>query len=149
MEREDSSITTGARVVGSHVVHKVETDEESKRKLNARICPDGNEDSDKDEIRKDSSHAQLSIVRLVLSPTTFLGFSISTEDIKGAYLQSGPIKRERYARPLRAWCHTAIEGAYSGSSLNFLKRLLKLAVSRCLLSRLGCLQGPIWSEFQA
>lgn len=93
METEKSSIPTDANVVGSHVVYKVKTDEEGKRKLKARICPHINEDSDKDEVRKDSSNAQLSIVRLMLSITTSVGVHIRTADSKDSFLQSGAIKR--------------------------------------------------------
>ena len=42
-------------------------------------------------------------MRLLLSLATFLGFRIGTADIKGAFLQSGPIMREIVVRPPREW----------------------------------------------
>lgn len=71
--------------------------------MKSRIVPHGNRDDEKDSIRKDSATAQLNIIRLVLSLVTFLGFRIGTADIKGAYLQSGPIQRTIYVRPPREW----------------------------------------------
>lgn len=99
----ECEVGNDANVVTSHVVYKIKTDELGERKLKARIIPHGNEDAEKGEIRKDSSNAQLSIIRLLLSLVTFLGFAIKTADIKGAYLQSGPIKRDIYVRPPREW----------------------------------------------
>ena len=90
-------------MITSHVVYKLKSDEEGKKVLKARIVPHGNHDAEKDEIRKDSSTAQLFVIRLLLSIVTFLGFLLGMADIKGAYLQSGPIKREIYVRPLREW----------------------------------------------
>lgn len=71
--------------------------------MKARIIPHGNRDNQKDEIRKDSCNAPLFIVRLFLSVATFMGFRIGTEDIKGAFLQSGLITRDIYVRPPHEW----------------------------------------------
>lgn len=99
----EKNVPTGVNVVNSHVVYKIKTDEQGERMLKARICPHGNEDDDKESIRKDSSNAQLTIIRLLLSLVTFLNFDVKTADIKGAYLQSGPIKREVFVRPPKEW----------------------------------------------
>lgn len=72
--------------------------------MKARIVPHGNRDDEKDNIRKDSSTAQLFVIRLLLSLVTFLCFRLATADIKGAYLQSGPIQRDIYVRPPKEWC---------------------------------------------
>lgn len=71
--------------------------------LKARIVPHGNRDDEKDDVRKDSSAAQFFAIRLVLYISTLLGFRLGMADIKGAYLQSGPIKRTIYVRPPREW----------------------------------------------
>lgn len=60
-----SDVAHDANVVSSHVVYKIKTDEEGKRKLKARIVPHGNQDHDKDIIRKDSANAQLSVISVV------------------------------------------------------------------------------------
>ena len=70
----------------------MKTDEHGDRTLKARIVPHGNRDVEKDDIRKDSATAQLSVIRSLLSIVTFLGFRLGFADIKGAYLQSGPIQ---------------------------------------------------------
>lgn len=99
----EGAVPDNANVVRSHVVYKVKTAEDGKREMKARIVPHGNEDDDKDEVRKDSANAQLAVIRLMLSLVTFLGFMVKTADIKGAYMQSGPIQRDIYVRPPREW----------------------------------------------
>lgn len=62
-----------------------------------------NRDSEKKDIRKDSSTVQFDFIRLLLAVSTLLGMRLVMAEIKGAYLQSGPIKREIFARPPREW----------------------------------------------
>ena len=92
-------VPRSANVITSHTVYKVKTQEDGSKDMKARIVPHGNRDNEKDNIRKDSSTAQLFVIRLLLSLATFLGFRIACADIKGAYLQSGPIRRDIYVRP--------------------------------------------------
>ena len=99
----ERDIPAHANVITSHVVYKLKTDEIGNRDLKARIVPHGNHDAEKDEIRKDSSTAQLFVIRLLFSVVTFLGFRLRMADIKGAYLQSGPITREIFVQPPRKW----------------------------------------------
>ena len=82
---QKSDIPADANIIASHVVYKVKVDEEGEMKLKARIVPHENRDSEKDDVRKDSATAQLGIIRLLLSLTTFLGFTLATADIAGAY----------------------------------------------------------------
>lgn len=84
-------------------MYKVKTDENGSRILKARLVLHGNHDAEKDTIREDSSNAPLFIVRLLQSLATFLSFKIGTTNIKGAFLQSGPITRQIYVRPPREW----------------------------------------------
>ena len=92
-----------ANVITSHVVYKLKTDETGNRELKARIVPHGTYDTERNEICKEASTAQRFVIRLLLSLVTFLGFRLGIIDIKGAYLQSGPIKRAIYVRPPREW----------------------------------------------
>ena len=82
---------------------QVKTQEDGSRDMKARIVPHGNRDDEKDDIRNNPSTEQLNIIRLLLSLVIFLGFRLATADIKGAYLQSGPIKRDIFVRPPREW----------------------------------------------
>lgn len=146
--REDE-VAKDANVVRSHVVYKVKTNEDGERALKARICPHGNEDDDKDEVRKDSANAQLAVIRLMLSLVTFLGFHIKTADIKGAYLQSGPIQRNIYVRPPREWHYS---GSYTRGILWLLTKLpygiveagrqWMLAVEDWMLNKAGLTRTP-------
>lgn len=102
-EIPEIDVPRGANVISSHVVYSVKTEEDGSRMMKARIVPHGNHDDEKDDVRKDSSNAPLFVIRLLLSLVTFLGFRIGTADIKGAFLQSGPINRDIYVRPPRGW----------------------------------------------
>lgn len=62
--------------------------------LKARNVLHGNRDGARFDVWRDSSSADLSVVRLVLSLEVVIGFSFATADIKRAYLKSGTIKRE-------------------------------------------------------
>ena len=90
-------------MISSHVVYKVETSENGSKTLKARIVPHGNSGNEKENIRKDSSTAQFDDIRLLLVVTTLLGMRLTMADIKGAYLQGGPIQREIFVRPPREW----------------------------------------------
>ena len=61
----------------------------------------GNEDVEKDIIRKDAATAHLTTIRLILSMAACYNFELGQIDIKAAYFQSGPIKRRIYVRPPR------------------------------------------------
>ena len=100
---DDSILPLRANVISSHVIYKVKTSEDGSHTLKARIVPHGNKDVYKDDIRKDSSTAQFDVIRILLAAVTFLGMRLAMADIKGAYLQSGPIQREIYVRPPREW----------------------------------------------
>lgn len=97
----ENSVPRSENIIASHVVYKVKTDEKGGLKLKARICPHGNRDRLKDDVRKDSSTAQFDVIRLALSMAAGMNAVLGHVDIKGAYLQSGPIKRTIYVRPPR------------------------------------------------
>lgn len=115
-EVEERSIPRNANVISSHVVYKIKTEETGEHRLKARICPHGNKDHMKDYVRKDSATAQFNIIRLMLTMTTFFTMRMGVVDISGAYMQSGPIKREIYVRPPREW-----EGTQRGKVWKLLK----------------------------
>lgn len=92
-----------ANVISSHVVYKVKTSEDGTMNLRARICPHGKRDDMKDDLRKDSTTAQFSVIRLLLSIATCSRVRLGLVYISGAYMQIGPIKRQIYGRPAREW----------------------------------------------
>lgn len=92
-----------ANVISSHVIYKFKTSEDGSYTLKARIVPHGNRDVEKDNIGKDSSTAQFDVVRIMLAVCNFIGLSLTIAEVKGAYLQSGPIQREIFVRPPREW----------------------------------------------
>lgn len=54
----------------------------------------------KDDIRKDSATAQFGVIRLIISVATYMDANLGFVDISGVYMQSGPIRRTIYVRPL-------------------------------------------------
>lgn len=84
---------------GFLIVFKKKKDGEGKLNLNARLVLHGNRGRVCFSVCRDSATADLSVIRLIISLATILGFQIVTADVKGAYMQSGPIQREIYVRP--------------------------------------------------
>lgn len=74
MEVPDHEVPRDAKIITSHVIYKLKTNEDGSRKLKARIVPHGNHDDLKEDIRSDSSNAPLFVVQILLSLCTFLGF---------------------------------------------------------------------------
>lgn len=66
-------------------------------------CTTQNGDYEKESVRKDSSNAQLDVIRILLTVGTFVGFRLGLTEIKGAYLQSGLIRREIFVAPPKEW----------------------------------------------
>lgn len=100
-EVHESDLERGANVISSHVVFKVKSNDDGSLKLKSRIVVHGNRDDERELIRSDCAAADMLIIRLVISLATMLGFNMATADIKGAYMQSGPIQRNVYVRPPR------------------------------------------------
>lgn len=100
-EVTEASVPMNSNVLDSHFVYKIKIEEAGKKRLKARLCPHGNRDRMKGKMRNDSATARFDVIRLLLSTATLLDFSIGCIDIKGAYLQSGPITRTIYVRPPR------------------------------------------------
>jgi Reverse transcriptase (RNA-dependent DNA polymerase) len=91
-----------ANVLSTHSFLKIKFEDGSYR-LKCRLVPHGNRDEEKDALRKDSSTAQSSVIRLVLAIAILHKFSVGSIDVVAAYLQSGPLPRRVFARPPRGW----------------------------------------------
>jgi len=102
-EFSEVNLPNSANVISSHTVYKVKTDESGAKSLKARIVAHGNEDRDKHTVRKDSAAAQFDVVRILLCVCSIKGLRLGKVDVKRAYLQSGPIRREIFVRPPREW----------------------------------------------
>lgn len=102
LEVNANNLSKDANVIGSHFVFKVKADIDGSLKLKARLVLHGNRDRDRFTVRRDSSSADLSVVRLLLSLSVMLRLEIATADVKGAYMQSGRIQRDIYVRPPRS-----------------------------------------------
>lgn len=67
--------------------------------LKAPISPHVNSYVDQNDNQKDSTTAKYGLIRVIVSMVKLLPFRIVLVDIKGAYLQSGPIRRDVYVIP--------------------------------------------------
>lgn len=101
---EIDELPPDANVIASHVVFKVKDNPDCTLRLKARLVLHGNRDKDRFKVRRDSASAELFIVRLILSLASFLGFTIATADVKGAYMQSGDITRDIFVRTFDPIC---------------------------------------------
>jgi hypothetical protein len=81
-----------ANVLSTHSFLKIKFEDGSYR-LKCRLVPHGNRDEENDALRKDSSTAQSSVIRLVLAIVMLHKFSMGSIDVVAAYLQSGPLPR--------------------------------------------------------
>lgn len=98
-----NKLPRGANIITSHTVYKIKISEEGEKTLKARIVAHGDKDDLKDVIRKDSATAQFNVIRTLLSLASLRNLRLATADIKGAFMQSGPIKRDIYMRPPQEW----------------------------------------------
>lgn len=71
-EVSEKNLPLGANVISSHVVYKLKPEENYNMRLKARICPQGNRERMKDEVRKDSTTAHFDVIRLMLAIVTLL-----------------------------------------------------------------------------
>lgn len=97
----EKKVAWNENIISAHFVYKVKTEEKGVRRLKARLCPHGIRDKMKDNIRKDSATAQFDVIRLICRIASVLRLRLGCIDVKGAYLQSGPITRDIYVRPPR------------------------------------------------
>lgn len=75
-------------------MYKGKEEDDRRLTLKAGNVLHGNGDKGEYSVRHDSASGDLSVVRLVLSLGVILGFWFGTADVKGAYMQSGPIRRD-------------------------------------------------------
>ncbi len=95
-----SSLPRSSNIVSSHQLFSVKYDgERGKQNPKCRIVPHGNKYDLKEEIRSDSSTAQLPIMRTFLSMAALHKLRIGTLEISKAYLQAGYLQRDIYMRP--------------------------------------------------
>lgn len=96
VETQSSALPRRSNEIGSHIVFKVEEEEEDNLVLKVRKILQGQRNRDRFSVRRNSASAELSAVRLVLDLAQILNFRILTADVTGAYMQSGLIHRELY-----------------------------------------------------
>lgn len=130
-------------------------------RLKSRICTHGNRDRMKDDIRKDSSTAQFNVIRMTLSKATDMDDVLGHVEIRGAYIQSGPIQRTIYVRPPRKWeaqeeilwrltklpygIKEAGVGVCESRKVSRLKYKLEIAIMVCTQTvKVYSLRCPVW-----
>lgn len=96
-----SATSKEVNIIDSHFNFRFKVAEIEKRKSKARLCTHGNRDQVKETIRNDAVAARSDVIGLMLSVATIVDVIIGCLDIKGAFLQSGPINQELYVRSPR------------------------------------------------
>lgn len=91
---EDKIVPRQNSIITSHVIYKIKTSEDGTHARKAIILLHRNRDSEKYNVRKDSSAAQFDVIRIILSVSSIFNFRFALPDVEGPYLQSGPIQRE-------------------------------------------------------
>lgn len=86
------NIPVNANKIICRTIYKVKEVDDGSLRLKSHTVIHGNRDKVKYSVRRDSASADLSIVRLALYLGVNLGFCFGTADVKGAYIQSGPIR---------------------------------------------------------
>jgi hypothetical protein len=86
-----------------HIKRATDDDLDSRLRLKTRIVLHGNEDKEKDDLRKDTQAASFTSIRTLLALAAIHHLHIASIDIKGAYLQSGRCKRDIFVRPPNEW----------------------------------------------
>lgn len=74
-EENDKDVPRNANVISSHTLFKFKDLEYECLEMKARFVFQGNPNSEKDEIRKDSSSPDMTIFRLVFSLVVILGIT--------------------------------------------------------------------------
>lgn len=92
---------SNANIIGSHVLYKMKQTDNGSLKLKAQMVLHGNRDKDRFAVRHDSASANLTVIRFIISLSQILGFALAAANIKGAYMQSRPITRTIFVRPLK------------------------------------------------
>jgi hypothetical protein len=102
-----AAMPTNAKSIRSHDFCRIKIANEGKHfshlSLKTRIVLHGNEDNQKEVVRKDTQAASFTAIRILLTLAALHKFHIASLDIKGEYLQSGLCKRYVFVRPPNEW----------------------------------------------
>lgn len=91
-----SSIDRSANVICSCVDYKVKLGDDAHHVMKASLVRHGSHDQDCFTVRTDSASADLSTMHLSISIA--LAVDVATADVKGTYMQSGPIRKALYVK---------------------------------------------------
>jgi hypothetical protein len=87
-----------ANVLPTHSFLKIKFEDGSYR-IKCRLVPHRNRDEEKDALRKNSSTAQRSVIRLVPTIAMMHKFSVGSIDVVAAYPQCVDLPRRVFVRP--------------------------------------------------
>jgi hypothetical protein len=100
---QNTQLPPNCNYVQSHSFYRIKPRDDGSLSLKTRIVIHGNEDKEKELIRKDTESCSFSSTRFILAISTSFHFDLSFFDVSGAYLQSGPIHRDVFVRPPNEW----------------------------------------------
>ena len=127
------TLPRSANIISSHHFFQIKHDGSAdKLKLKCRMTPHGNQDDEKDFVRKDSRTAQFPIIRTLICLCILLDLSFATLDIKSAYLQAGKFPRTIFVRPPKGWAKPGVVWRILKPAYGLVEsgRLWQLAIER-------------------
>lgn len=95
-EVERSRMPIGSNQITSNFFYKLKTNYYWELRIKSIIYPHGNQDAEKDDIRKDSASSDMFVTRIILYLGVTIEFMFAVTYIKGSYMQSGTVKRDIY-----------------------------------------------------
>jgi hypothetical protein len=106
--------------VRSHSFFRIKSSDDGTLSLKTRVVIHGNEDNDKELVRKDTESCSFSSTRFILAIAASFRFELSFFDVAGAYLQSGPIHRDVFVRlPTNGKGHNTAPGSSPNFRMGF------------------------------
>lgn len=94
-----TDVPENANVISSHVLYKININDDKSLKLKARIAPHGNEDCMKDDLKSACSMCSSVGLRILLLTASLQKWRLSKIDVKSASLQTGNAARDVYVIP--------------------------------------------------
>ena len=89
-----NKVPKGSNLVTSHVIYKVQANDDGSLKMKARIAPHGNKDKDRDLLKTDSAQCPPTGIRILVSVATIMKWPFAKIDFVSAFLQTGDAKRD-------------------------------------------------------
>lgn len=97
----EKSVENNANIISSNYVYNIKSTDNGRNKLKERIFLHGHLDAQKGDLRNDCERADMTVVRMLIRIAVCIKMELALAEIKGDFMQSGPLNREVYVRLLK------------------------------------------------